>query len=292
MRKIHFSIDINASRARIWDILWSAETYPLWTSVFTEGSSVETDWQEGSKVLFHDGKGNGMSSRIDRLIPGSHLAFQHLGIVKDGVEESNTVWSGAMETYTLQEKGYGTELSVSVDIEDAYESYFNDTFPLALKKVKAIAETQKITTFLTFDNQAEAAMQQYVSIFKNARILHEQRMGDRFFSGSFEIDGQKFMVLNGGSHFSFASGNSLFVHCETQEEVDRLWEQLSEGGEQQPCGWLRDRFGVSWQIIPAALGAYLSDPDPAKVQSVMRAMLGMHKIEIAVLKAAYEGNSN
>lgn len=123
MRKIHFSIDINASRARIWDILWSAETYPVWTSVFTEGSTVETDWQEGSKVLFHDGKGNGMSSRIDRLIPGSHLAFQHLAVVKDGVEDLNTVWSGAMETYTLQEKGYGTELAVSVDIEDAYESY-------------------------------------------------------------------------------------------------------------------------------------------------------------------------
>ena len=148
---------------------------------------------------------------------------------------------------------------------------------------------QKITTFLTFNDQAEEAMNLYVSIFKNAKILSARRQSkEKLLTATFQIEGQTFMVLNGGPHFTFAPGTSLFVSCETQAEVDELWEKLSEGGEQQPCGWLKDRFGVSWQIIPKALGELLGDPDPEKSKRVMEAMLKMKKIEVSVLQEAYD----
>ncbi len=155
---------------------------------------------------------------------------------------------------------------------------------------------QKITTFLTFDNQAEEAINLYVSTFKNSKIVRTNRYGEAgpgphgaLMSATFELEGQEFVALNGGPHFSFAEGISLLVNCETQAEVDELWEKLSEGGEQGPCGWLKDKFGVSWQIIPTALGDMLGDPDPDKANRVMQAMLHMHKIDIAALRQAYEG---
>jgi predicted 3-demethylubiquinone-9 3-methyltransferase (glyoxalase superfamily) len=154
---------------------------------------------------------------------------------------------------------------------------------------------QKITTFLTFDNQAEEAMNLYVSVFKNSKILNVSRYGEgapapagSVMSATFELEGQEFIALNGGPHFTFADGISLFVGCETQDEVDVLWEKLSAGGEKGPCGWLKDKFGVSWQIIPTALGQMLGDKDPQKAQNVMQAMLQMTKIDIAALRRAYE----
>jgi predicted 3-demethylubiquinone-9 3-methyltransferase (glyoxalase superfamily) len=112
--------------------------------------------------------------------------------------------------------------------------------------------------------------------------------GGQFFSGTFQIDGQEFIVLNGGPHFKFAQGFSLFVKAETQEEIDYLYEKLSEGGQKQPCGWLLDKFGVSWQIIPPILGQLMSDKDPQKSKRVVDAMLKMHKIDIQKLKDAYD----
>ncbi len=154
---------------------------------------------------------------------------------------------------------------------------------------------QKITTFLTFNNQAEEAVNLYVSIFPNARILHINRYGEgapvpagTVMSAAFELEGQQFTALNGGPHFTFSDGISLFVNCQSQEEVDELWEKLSAGGAPGRCGWLKDRFGVSWQIIPSALGGLLGDPDPVKAQRVMGAMLQMSKIDIAALRRAYE----
>jgi predicted 3-demethylubiquinone-9 3-methyltransferase (glyoxalase superfamily) len=152
---------------------------------------------------------------------------------------------------------------------------------------------QKITTFLTFDDQAEEAVDHYTSVFENSRVLSKRYYGDAgpgekgsLMTASFELEGQEFMALNGGPSFSFAQGISLFVSCETQEEVDELWEKLSEGGEKNVCGWLTDRFGISWQIVPRALGELLDDPDRDKANRVMTAMLGMSKIEIAGLEAA------
>ncbi len=154
---------------------------------------------------------------------------------------------------------------------------------------------QKITPFLWFDNNAEEALDFYTSIFKNAKIVNVTRYGEggpgpagMVMTATFQLEGQEFMALNGGPQYKFTEAVSFFVNCETQEEVDRLWEKLTEGGEEQACGWLKDKFGLSWQIIPNALSELLGHPDPAKAQSVMQAMLQMKKIEIAKLEQAAE----
>lgn len=152
---------------------------------------------------------------------------------------------------------------------------------------------QKITTFLTFDNQAEEAANLYTSIFKNSAIERISRYGEgapapagSVMTITFRLDGQAFTALNGGPSFKFAEGISLFVNCETQEEVDLYWDKLSEGGEKGPCGWLKDKFGVSWQIVPSALGRLLADKDPEKAKRVMQAMMKMGKLDIKTLEEA------
>ena len=155
---------------------------------------------------------------------------------------------------------------------------------------------QKIIPFLWFDGKAEEAMNFYVSIFKNAKVLSVNRYGEEgqgpkgtVMSAKFQLDGQEFFALNGGPQFSFTPAISFFVDCETQPEVDELWEKLSKGGEKQRCGWLTDKFGLSWQIIPSVLGELLQDKDDEKSERVWRAMLQMDKIDIKGLKQAYEG---
>jgi len=156
---------------------------------------------------------------------------------------------------------------------------------------------QKITPFLWFDNQAEEAANFYVSIFKNSKILTVRRYGDSgpgpkgsVMTLTFQLEGQEFYALNGGPVFHFTEAISLFVNCETQQEVDELWNKfLANGGKESRCGWLKDKYGLSWQIIPTALGKMLGDPDPAKARRVMEAMLQMSKIDIAKLKQAYDG---
>lgn len=154
---------------------------------------------------------------------------------------------------------------------------------------------QKITPFLWFDNQAEEAADFYVSIFKNSQIVTVTRYGKAgpgpqgsVMTVLFELEGQQFIALNGGPQFKFTEAISFSVDCKTQEEVDEFWEKLSEGGEQGPCGWLKDKYGLSWQINPSILGEMLSDPDPEKSKRVMEAMLKMKKIDIELLKQAYE----
>jgi len=154
---------------------------------------------------------------------------------------------------------------------------------------------QKITPFLWFDGKAEEAMNFYTSIFKNAKIGSITRYGEAgpgpkgsVMSATFELEGQQFFALNGGPQFKFTPAISFFVNCTTQEEVDRYWEALSAGGEKLQCGWLTDKFGLSWQIVPTALGEMLSDKDAAKASRVMQAMLNMTKLDIKGLKLAYE----
>ena len=154
---------------------------------------------------------------------------------------------------------------------------------------------QKISTFLWFDNRAEEAANFYASIFKNSKILSVARYpeGSPGPAGSvmtvtFELEGKAFIALNGGPLYKFTEAISFFVNCETQEEVDTLWEKLTEGGEPGQCGWLKDKFGVSWQIVPTALGELLGAKDPAKSKSVVQAMLQMKKLDIQALKQAYE----
>jgi predicted 3-demethylubiquinone-9 3-methyltransferase (glyoxalase superfamily) len=153
----------------------------------------------------------------------------------------------------------------------------------------------KITPFLWFDAQAEEAANFYVSIFKNSKILNISRYGEAgpgpkggVMTVQFVLDGQEFIALNGGPHFRFTEAISFSVDCKTQAEVDEFWEKLSHGGEQGPCGWLKDKYGLSWQINPTVLGQMLDDPDPQKSKRVMEAMLKMKKIDIAGLKKAYD----
>ena len=145
----------------------------------------------------------------------------------------------------------------------------------------------RITPFLWFDGQAEEAMRFYVSIFRNSKVLGVMPGPDgRAMSVSFELEGQPFHALNCGPQFTFTPAISLFVSCETQTEVDELWDKLSEGGAKERCGWLRDRYGLSWQIIPTALGRLMGDPDRARAGRVMNAMLRMDKLDIAALERA------
>jgi predicted 3-demethylubiquinone-9 3-methyltransferase (glyoxalase superfamily) len=157
---------------------------------------------------------------------------------------------------------------------------------------------QKITPFLWFDSQAEEAARFYTSIFEHSEIGSIARYGEQgpgpegtAMTVSFRLDGQEFMALNGGPQFKFTEAISFLVNCETQEEVDELWEKLSAGGEEGQCGWLKDKYGVSWQIVPTVLGEMLQDKDPEKAKRVMEAMLQMNKIDIEALKRAYEGQT-
>src|SRR5438128_2567952 len=156
---------------------------------------------------------------------------------------------------------------------------------------------QKITPFLWFNDKAEEAVNFYVSIFKNSKIMSVSRFGDAgsgpkgsVMSMTFQIEGQDFYALNGGPVFTFTPALSLFVNCESQQEVDELWEKLSAGGKKDRCGWLKDEYGLSWQIIPTVLGKLLQDKDPEKSKRVMQAMLQMDKIEIKALQQVYEQN--
>jgi predicted 3-demethylubiquinone-9 3-methyltransferase (glyoxalase superfamily) len=155
---------------------------------------------------------------------------------------------------------------------------------------------QKITPFLWFDDQAEEAANFYTSIFDNSQVGMVTRYGKAgprpegmAMTVSFKLQGQEFVALNGGPEFKFNEAISFQVSCESQEEVDYFWDKLSNGGEEGPCGWLKDKYGVSWQITPTALAEMLSDPDPEKSQRVMKAMLQMKKIDIETLKRAYDG---
>jgi predicted 3-demethylubiquinone-9 3-methyltransferase (glyoxalase superfamily) len=155
---------------------------------------------------------------------------------------------------------------------------------------------QKITPFLWFDNQAEEAANFYVSIFKNSRIRNVARYGDAgpgpkgsVMVVAFELEGQPFNALNGGPPFNFTEAVSFLVDCKSQQEVDHFWDKLSAGGQPSRCGWLKDKYGLSWQIIPTVLMELMSDPDPAKSQRVMQAMLQMTKIDVAKLQQAAAG---
>jgi len=159
---------------------------------------------------------------------------------------------------------------------------------------------QKITPFLWYDDKAEEAANFYVSLFKNSKIGDIARYDEAGAKAAgrakgsvmvieFQLEGQEFVALNGGPHFKFTEAVSFVVNCETQQEVDKFWEKLSEGGEEGQCGWLKDKFGLSWQIVPTVLSRMQKDKDPQKSQRVMKAMLQMKKLDIQTLKQAYEG---
>ncbi len=155
---------------------------------------------------------------------------------------------------------------------------------------------RKITPFLWFDNNAEEAANFYISIFKNSKLENVSRYGDAgpgpkgtVLTVDFELDGQKFIALNGGPQFKFTEAVSFVVHCETQEEIDYFWEKLSAGGQKAECGWLKDKYGLSWQIVPTILGELMGSKDAERSNRVMQAIMKSQKLEIDTLKRAYEG---
>ncbi len=148
-----------------------------------------------------------------------------------------------------------------------------------------------ITPFLWFDTHAEEAMNFYASIFKNSKVVSVSRAGGKVMSVEFELEGERFMALNGGPHYKFTEAISLFVGCETQVEIDDLWAKLTaDGGAPNRCGWLKDKYGLSWQIVPTTLGRMLGDPDAAKSKRTLDAMLQMDKLDLKQLQQAYDGN--
>jgi predicted 3-demethylubiquinone-9 3-methyltransferase (glyoxalase superfamily) len=166
-----------------------------------------------------------------------------------------------------------------------------------MRRRKESTLMQQITPFLWFDTQAEEAANYYVSIFPNSRILKIARYGeagpgprDTVMTVSFEINGQQFTALNGGPQFRFSEAISFVVNCETQAEIDALWERLSAGGKESRCGWLKDRHGLSWQLVPTVLPELLGDKDSARAQRAMQAMLQMRKLDIAALRRAHQGS--
>ncbi len=162
-------------------------------------------------------------------------------------------------------------------------------------KEKKLVPIQRITPFLWFDHQAEEAANFYTSVFPNSKVVKVVRYNaagpgpaGSVMTVEFQLDGQPFVALNGGPHFKFTEAISFVVNCQTQDEVDAYWERLSAGGVEVQCGWLKDKFGLSWQIVPAALPKLLSDPDPKKTERVMKAMFTMKKLDIRALRQAYE----
>ena len=154
----------------------------------------------------------------------------------------------------------------------------------------------KVSSFLTFKDRGEEAVNFYVSLFKNSKVLNLVRYTDEgpmpkgsLLNASFQLDGQHFMAMDAGPHFSFSEAFSFFVNCESQQEIDQLWNKLSDGGEIQMCGWLKDKYGVSWQIIPTILVELMQDKDRVRAKRVMEAMMKMKKLDIDTLKRAYEG---
>ena len=161
----------------------------------------------------------------------------------------------------------------------------------------------KITPFLWYDDKAEEAANFYVSLFKNSKVGSVSHYGEAgeaaagrpkgtVMTVEFQLDGQEFVALNGGPHFKFTEAVSFVVNCDTQEEIDEFWEKLSEGGEKSQCGWLKDKYGLSWQITPTVMGELMNDKDPAKAERVMKAMLQMRKLDIATLKKAAESGES
>jgi predicted 3-demethylubiquinone-9 3-methyltransferase (glyoxalase superfamily) len=296
MQKLVFAENIHAPKEKVWSTLWNDSSYREWTSAFAAGSHAVSDWKEGSKILFLDGKGDGMVSKIETSKPNEFICFKHLGEVKNGKEdtESEAVksWAGATENYTLKENGDDTLLTVEMDITDDFKDYFIGTFPKAIDLVKSLSENgvhkQTITPFLWFNNNLEEALDFYTAVFKDAKIINVRKQAENgpVFTATFEINGQKFMGLNGGPMFNFTPAVSFFISCKTQAEIDELWEKLSEGGRTDRCGWLTDKFGLSWQVVPEILGQLFESKEPGKADRVMQAMLKMTKLNIQELQNA------
>lgn len=302
------------------ELVWKAWTEPervthWWGPKYYTSPSCKIDLREGGRYIFcmrapqEQGGGDSYTSGVYlKIVPMEHLEFtqglsdengnridpSQLGMPPDFPKEIRTVVTfkpirADMTELTVTEYGWTPGQMYVYSLAGMQQSI--DKLAESLEKG---THTRKITPFLWFNDQAEEAMNFYVSIFKNSKVLNITRFGDevpgpngKVRTGTFVLDGQELMALNGGPEFKFNEAVSLYVNCETQDEVDYLWEKLSEGGEKGDCGWIKDKYGLSWQIVPTVLGEMLSDPDSVRAKRVTEAMLKMKKLDIAGLKQAY-----
>jgi len=307
-REVTMSRTFNTPREMLFEAWTKPELLKRWLYGPKEWplSRCEIDLRVGGKLRFewgpHEGKSMGFSGIYREIAPPDRLAFtevwddnwtggETLVTIKFIERAGKTTVSQTILYTSLASRDAALKTGMARGQAQAYERLEEI---LASKTTKE-SPKQKIVTFLWFDNQVEEAVNFYVSIFKNSRIVNVSRYGDAgagpkgsVMSAIFELEGQRFYALNGGPLFHFTPAISLFVNCETQEEVDELWEKLiAGGGKPDRCGWLKDKYDLSWQIIPTALGEMLQDKDPKKSASVMKAMLQMDKLDITKLKQAY-----
>ena len=220
---------------------------------------------------------------------------EKLSEVSAWVEQYRQIWEARLDRLDEYLQEVQKEGTVTAQGPQTSQVVSKNQPPFNVKKGDTMS---KITPFLWFNDQAEEAMNLYVTLFKNSKVLEVSRYGEggpgvpgSVMTASFELDGQRVMALNGGPYYTLNESFSFYVDCEDQQEVDTLWEKLIAGGGQESmCGWLKDKYGLSWQIIPRALTEMLGDQDPAKAQRVMQAMLKMHKIDTRLLQQAYDGN--
>lgn len=303
MKKLKFSQDIDATPEVVWDRMLGDASYRIWTSAFMEGSYYVGSWNKGDKIRFLSPGGHGMLSEIAESRPQEYVSIRHIGMIMNGVEDTTSeqvkAWMPAYENYTFVRTASGTRVEVDTDMADDFCSYMEDTWPRALAKLKTICEQGmkvSITPFLWFNDNAEEAVNYYVSVFPDAFIRMTLRHGKAGpgKEGSvmvidFSLAGLDYTALNGGPHMQFSGATSFVVHCTTQQEIDHYWDKLGAGGQIQQCGWLTDKFGVTWQIVPRQLPALLSTKDSAQYERLMQAMMKMVKLEIAPLEKAAQG---
>lgn len=295
MPALNYSIEIDATPKQVWQHLLSDAGYRDWTAPFCAGSYFEGSWDEGAGIRFMTPEGHGMVARIAANRQYEHVSIRHLGIIKDGVPDFSGDWVNAFENYTLVPIQSGTRVEVALTkMPDDFVPFMDRTWPLALQRLKQRCEQlQPLTPFLWFNDNAEAAVNYYLTVFPDASISKVLRYGKAgpgpegsVMTMAFQLRGLQFTALNGGPHYSFSGAISFVIHCDTQAEVDHYWDKLGTGGKLHQCGWLTDRFGMTWQVVPRQLVELLDTPDAALAQRVTQAMMQMVKLDIAMLEAA------
>jgi predicted 3-demethylubiquinone-9 3-methyltransferase (glyoxalase superfamily) len=301
MHKQHYSVEINATPAVVWDMMLGEASYRLWTSAFCEGSYYRGHWEQGATMRFLSPGNNGMLSEIAECRRNEYVSIRHLGMIFNGVEDTTSEqvrsWAPGYENYTLVVTANGhTQVQVVLDMPEEFFACMEAAWPPALAKLKALCEQglkPAITPFLWFNDNAEEAVNYYLSVFPDGYLRKVLRYGKTgpgkegtVMTMAFTLAGTDYTAINGGPHFTFSGAISFVISCNTQQEIDHFWDKLGAGGQYHQCGWLTDKFGITWQIVPRQLVALLDTLDTAQSERVMQAMMQMVKLEIAPLEQA------
>lgn len=296
MPALHYTLDIEATPKQVWFHLLDDAGYRDWTTPFCVGSYYEGSWEEGASIRFLAPEGQcGMVARIAENRLYEHVSIRHLGVIMNGVEDFSGDWADAFENYTLIPTATGTRVEVALlKMPDNMVPFMDKAWPLALQRLKQRCEhRQPVTPFLWFNDNAETAVNYYMTVFPDSsisKVLRYSKAGPgpegSVMTMAFSLRGMQFTALNGGPYYSFTGAISFVIHCDSQDEVDHYWDRLGDGGTVHQCGWLTDRFGITWQIVPRQLVELLDTTDAGQAGRVAQAMMKMVKLEIAPLEAA------